>query len=58
MIYLKAKKFGQIKEYKDSNPTVQDLLSTGNWLRVQGRKDPTPYKTATKKTTKKTTKKD
>ena len=54
MIYLKAKNSGQVKEYKDGDTaTVEDLLGTGNWLKVQGRKAPTPYKVATKKTTKK-----
>ena len=44
MIYLKAKRSGQVKEYKDGNTeTVESLLGTGNWLRVQGRKNPTPY---------------
>ena len=59
MIYLKAKNSGQVKEYKDGDTaTVEDLLGTGNWLKVQGRKDITPYKTAAKKSTKKSTKKD
>ena len=56
MIYLKPKMFGQIKEYREGNSTVEDLLNTGNWIRVQGRNNPTPY-SAPKKATKKSTKK-
>ncbi len=53
MIYLKNKKSGQVKEYKDGNTeTVEDLLATGNWCRVTGRRDWTTY-SAPKKTTKK-----
>ena len=48
--------FGQIKEYREGNSTVKDLLNTGNWIRVQGRNNPTPY-SAPKKATKKSTKK-
>ena len=52
MIYLKDKRHGQIKEYKDGNTdTVEDLLATGKWLRVTGRKDSAPY-VAPKKTKK------
>ena len=57
MIYLKGKSNGQIKEYKDGDSsTVEDLLNTGNWVRVKGRKDPANYVVA-KKTTKKTSEK-
>ena len=53
MIYLKNKKSGQVKEYKDGNAeTVEDLLATGNWSRVAGRRDWTAY-SAPKKTKKK-----
>tara|TARA_Y100001963_G_C6694848_1_gene406475 strand:- start:663 stop:839 length:177 start_codon:yes stop_codon:yes gene_type:complete len=56
MIYLKDKKFGQVKEYKDGDTTtVEDLLATGNWLRVAGRKDVTPY--SAPKSSKKTSEK-
>ena len=43
MIYLKAKRHGQIKEYKDGDTTVGHLLETGNWVRVEGRKNSKPY---------------
>ena len=56
MIYLKAKN-GQVKEYKDHDTkTVAFLLDSGNWSRVSGLKDWTPYsppKKAKKKTNKK-----
>ena len=53
MIYLKAKRHGQIKEYKDHDTkTVAFLLGTG-WSRVQGIKDPTPYSEPKKKSKKK-----
>ena len=56
MIYLKGKSNGQIKEYKDGDTsTVEDLLGTGNWVRVKGRKDPADY-VAPKKKTKKASK--
>ena len=52
MIYLKDKRHGQVKEYKDGNTdTVEDLLATGKWLKVTGRKDYAPY-VAPKKTKK------
>jgi len=54
MVYLKAKDGGQVKEYKDGDvSTVEDLLSTGNWVRVQGRKDSTSYSTPKKASKKK-----
>jgi hypothetical protein len=54
MIYLKGKNSGQVREYKDGDTsTVDDLLGTGNWVRVQGRKDTTIY-SAPKKSKKKT----
>ena len=56
MIYLKAKN-GQVKQYKDHDTkTVAFLLDSGNWSRVSGLKDWTPYsppKKAKKKTNKK-----
>ena len=56
MIYLKGKMNGQFKEYKDGDTsTVEDLLSTGNWVRVQGRRDSSDY-VAPKKKTKKASK--
>jgi|TARA_Y100001973_G_C5136462_1_gene300600 hypothetical protein len=54
MIYLKAKNSGQVKECKDGDmSTVEDLLSTGNWIRVQGRKDPSAYSPPKKSSKKK-----
>ena len=56
MIYLKAKN-GQVKQYKvHDTKTVAFLLDSGNWSRVSGLKDWTPYsppKKAKKKTNKK-----
>ena len=56
MIYLKN--FSrQVREYKDTETKkVDELLASGRWIRVQSRKDTTPYSTP-KKATKKTTKK-
>ena len=43
MIYLKNLN-GQVKEYKEHDiKTVNSLLDSGRWARVQGRKDLTPY---------------
>ena len=43
----------QIKEYKDSDTkTLMFLENTGQWTRVKGLKDPTPY-SAPKKSKKK-----
>ena len=56
MIYLKNLN-GQIKEMKDRDArTIDSMVDSGRWVRVQGRKDSTPY-SAPKKTAKKTTKK-
>ena len=56
MIYLKNLN-GQIKEMKDRDArAIDSMVDSGRWVRVQGRKDSTPY-SAPKKTTKKTTKK-
>ena len=56
MIYLKAVN-GQVKTYKDHDmKTIESLLTTGKWARVEGLKDVTPYsnpKAAKKKATKK-----
>jgi len=56
MIYLKNLN-GQIKEMKDRDArAIDSMVDSGRWVRVQGRKDSTPY-SAPKKATKKTTKK-
>jgi len=56
MIYLKAVN-GQVKTYKDHDvKTIESLLATGKWVRVEGLKDVAPYsnpKTAKKKAAKK-----
>ena len=60
MIYLKKISVNnpsgvnsQIKEYKDSDvKTIEFLLSTGQWERVQGLKNPKTY-SAPKKSKKK-----
>ena len=56
MVYLKNLN-GQVREIKDRDTkTVDSMVDSGRWMRVQGRKDSTPYsvpKKATKKTTKK-----
>tara|TARA_Y100000593_G_C4279934_1_gene322214 strand:+ start:1236 stop:1409 length:174 start_codon:yes stop_codon:yes gene_type:complete len=43
MIYLKN--FArQVREYKDTDTKkVDELLASGRWTRVQGKKDLTPY---------------
>lgn len=43
MIYLKN--FArQVREYKDTDKKkVDELLSSGRWTRVQGKKDLSPY---------------
>ena len=62
MIYLKNLN-GQIREYKDGDiKTVNTLIDTGRWVKVQGRKDLSLYtktkkKTSKKKSSKKTSKK-
>ena len=39
----------QIKEYKDSDTkTIAFLEGTGQWVRVKGLKDPSPYSTPKK----------
>jgi len=56
MIYLKNLN-SQVKEFKDRDTkTVDEMMGSGRWIRVQGRKDMTPY-SAPKKTAKKKTKK-
>ena len=56
MIYLKNLN-SQVRELKETDMrTVDSMVDSGRWMRVQGRKDSTPYsvpKKATKKTTKK-----
>jgi len=56
MIYLKNLN-GQVAEYKDRDTkTVDSLIGSGGWVRIQDRKDLTPYskpKKATKKKAKK-----
>ena len=60
MIYLKNLN-GQIKEMKDRDArTIDSMVDSGRWVRVQGLKDTTPYaepkkwyKTKKKKSTKK-----
>ena len=57
MIYLKNLN-GQVREYKDQNTkTVNALIDSGRWTRVEGLKDCTPYDESKKRTKKKTTKK-
>ena len=57
MIYLRSLNSGIVDEFKERDTkTVNHILDTGMWERVQSRKDMTPYsvpKKATKKTTKK-----
>jgi hypothetical protein len=56
MIYLKNLN-SQVREFKDRDAkTVDEMMGSGRWIRVQGRKDMTPY-SAPKKATKKKTKK-
>ena len=56
MIYLKNLN-SQVKEFKDRDTkTVDSMIDSGRWIRVQGRKDMTPY-SAPKKATKKKSKK-
>ena len=56
MIYLKNLN-GQVRECKDNDTkTVDAMLDSDRWVRVQGRKDITPY-SAPKKATKKKSKK-
>ena len=56
MIYLKNLN-SQIREFKDRDTkTVDEMVSSGRWIRVQGRKDMAPY-SAPKKVTKKRSKK-
>ena len=53
MIYLKNLN-GAVREYKDGDTgTVDALLGSGRWERIEGRKDWTPYTASKKKTTKK-----
>ena len=55
MIYLKNAN-GQVKEYKDHDTkTINFLIETGKWTRVNGLKDSTPY-SAPKKSKKKKSK--
>ena len=57
MVYLKNLN-GQVREIKDRDTkTVDSMVDSGRWMRVQSRKDTTPYSTP-KKATKKTTKKN
>ena len=57
MVYLKNLN-GQVKEMKDRDArTIDSMVDSGRWVRVQGRKDSTPY-SAPKKATKKSTKKN
>ena len=56
MVYLKNLN-SQVKEFKDNDTkTVDEMVDSGRWTRVQGLKDWTPY-SAPKKTAKKTDKK-
>ena len=56
MIYLKNLN-GQVAEYKDRDTkTVDSLIGSGRWARIQDRKDMTPY-SAPKKASKKAKKK-
>ena len=56
MIYLKNLN-SQVREFKDRDTkTVDEMVSSGRWIRVQGRKDMAPY-SAPKKVTKKRSKK-
>ena len=53
MIYLKNLN-GIVKEFKDGDTeTVNAMLGSGRWERIEGRKDWTPYTASKKKTTKK-----
>ena len=56
MIYLKNLN-SQVREFKDRDTkTINAMMDSGRWIRVQGRKDMTPY-SAPKKTAKKKSKK-
>ena len=56
MIYLKNLN-GQVAEYKDRDTKMVDsLIGSGGWVRVQDRKDMSPY-SAPKKAAKKAKKK-
>ena len=56
MIYLKNLN-SQVREFKDRDTkTINAMVDSGRWLRIQDRKDMTPY-SAPKKATKKKTKK-
>ena len=61
MIYLRNLNNGTVDEHKERDTkTVNAILDTGMWERVQGRKDMTPYSVpikAVKKATKKSKKK-
>ncbi len=59
MVYL-MNNIGQVDSYKDhQEKTIKSLISSGRWVRINDRKDKTPYaepkvvKKATKKVTKK-----
>ena len=44
MIYLRNFNSGQVDGYKERDEkTINDMLHTGMWERVQDRKDMTPY---------------
>ena len=53
MVYLKNLN-GQVTEIKDRDTrTVDSMVDSGRWIRVQSRKDTTPYSTPKKATKKK-----
>ena len=59
MVYLKNLN-GQVREFKDRDDReINEMVSSGRWVRVQGLKDTTPYaepkksKAKKKKSTKK-----
>jgi len=59
MIHLRNLNSGIVDEFKERDiKTINNILATGMWERVQGRKDITPYSKPKPKAKKKKTKKN